>query len=219
MTGPSLRPLVDAEMEAYAARHTTPLSPRLRAVAASTVAWSEHPGYMIDATEAQLLRLLVAISGARRILEVGTFSGYSALAMAEALPADGHIDTLELDPEHAAKAAEHIEQAGESARITIHLGLAIDSLARLQGPYDMAFIDADKSAYPDYYEAVLGLMRPGGLIVADNVFRHGRVLGAQSRDPSVVGMREFNDRVVSDRRVEAVMLTVRDGVSLIRVRG
>lgn len=219
MTRPSVRPLVDAEMEGYAARHTTPTSTLLQAVAASTVAWSEHPGYMIDATEAQLLRLLVAVSGARRILEVGTFSGYSALAMAEALPADGRVDTLELSAEHAAKAAEHIEQAGESGRISIHLGRAIESLARLQGPYDMAFIDADKSAYPDYYEAVLGLMRPGGLIVADNVFRHGRVLDRQSLDPSVVGMRAFNDRVVSDRRVEAVMLTVRDGVTLIRVRG
>ena len=212
-------PLVDGEIEAYAARHTTPTSASLQAVAASTVGWSEHPGYMIDATEAQLLRLLVAVSGARRILEVGTFSGYSALAMAEALPVDGHIDTLELSGEHAAKAAEHIEWAGESGRISIHEGLALDSLARLAGPYDLAFIDADKSAYPEYYEAVLPLMRPGGLIVADNVFRHGRVLDAQSSDPSVGGMRRFNDRVVSDPRVEAVMLTVRDGVSLIRVRG
>jgi caffeoyl-CoA O-methyltransferase len=212
-------PLVDNEIEAYAARHTTPTSATLQAVAASTVGWSEHPGYMIDATEAQLLRLLVAVSGARRILEVGTFSGYSALAMAEALPVDGHIDTLELSGEHVAKAAEHIEWAGESGRISIHEGLALDSLARLVGPYDLAFIDADKSAYPEYYEAVLPLMRPGGLIVADNVFRHGRVLEAQSRDPSVEGMRRFNDRVVSDPRVEAVMLTVRDGVSLIRVRG
>jgi caffeoyl-CoA O-methyltransferase len=212
-------PLVDSEIEAYAARHTTPTPATLQAVAASTVGWSEHPGYMIDATEAQLLRLLVAVSGARRILEVGTFSGYSALAMADALPVDGHIDTLELSREHVAKAAEHIEWAGESGRISIHEGLALDSLTRLVGPYDLAFLDADKSAYPEYYEAVVPLMRPGGLIVADNVFRHGRVLEAQSRDPSVEGMRRFNDRVVSDPRVEAVMLTVRDGVSLIRVRG
>lgn len=212
-------PLVDGEIEAYAARHTTPTSATLQAVAASTVSWSEHPGYMIDATEAQLLRLLVAVSSARRILEVGTFSGYSALAMAEALPVDGHIDTLELSGGHVAKAAEHVAWAGENGRISIHEGLALDSLARLVGPYDLAFLDADKSAYPEYYEAVLPLMRPGGLIVADNVFRHGRVLEAQSRDPSVEGMRRFNDRVVSDPRVEAVMLTVRDGVSLIRVRG
>jgi caffeoyl-CoA O-methyltransferase len=213
------RALVDAEVESYAARHTTPTSQPLQSVVRSTIAWSEHPGYMIDATEAQLLRLLVLISGARRILEIGTFSGYSALAMAEALPADGHIDTLELSREHVAKATEHITRVGESERITIHEGLALDSLAQLQGPYDMAFIDADKSAYPAYYEAVVSLMRPGGLIVADNVLRRGRVLDGASRDPSVAGMREFNDRVVSDPRVEAVMLTVRDGVTLIRVRG
>lgn len=219
MSSRPLRPIADEEMEAYAARHTTPTSELLQAVAASTLAWSDHPAYMIDATEAQLLRLLVAISGARRILEVGTFSGYSALAMVESLPPDGHIDTLELSPEHAAKADEHIEQAGEADRITVHHGIALDSLSSLQGPYDMVFIDADKAAYPAYYEAVLPLTRPGGLIVADNVLRRGRVLDHDSQDPGVRAMREFNDQVVADPRVDAVMLTVRDGVTLIRVRG
>ena len=138
--------------------------------------------------------------------------------MAEALPADGHIDTLELSPEHAAKAAEHIEAAGLGGRIRIHQGIALDSLAALEGPYDVAFIDADKAAYPAYYEAVLPLMRRGGLVVADNVLRHGRVLDGQTSDPSVTGIRAFNDRVASDPRVDAVMLTVRDGVTLIRVR-
>jgi caffeoyl-CoA O-methyltransferase len=213
-----MRPIVDEELEAYAARHTTTSSEQLRAIAAATTAWSDHPNLMIDATEAQLLRLLVGISGARRILEVGTFTGYSAIAMAEALPADGHIDTLELSPEHAAKAAEHIEAAGLGGRIRIHQGVALDSLAALEGPYDVAFIDADKAAYPAYYEAVLPLMRRGGLVVADNVLRHGRVLDGQTSDPSVTGIRAFNDRVASDPRVDAVMLTVRDGVTLIRVR-
>lgn len=213
-----MRPVVDPEIEAYAARHTTTSSELLRTVAESTIAWSDHPGYMIDAAEAQLLRLLVALSGARRILEVGTFSGYSALAMAETLPADGHIDTLELSAEHATKAREHIDLAGEGARITVHQGAALETLARLAGPYDMSFIDADKPGYPDYYEAVVPLLRTGGLIVADNVLRRGRVLDATSQDPGVVAMRAFNDRVVTDHRVEAVMLAIRDGVTLIRVR-
>lgn len=217
MTTP-LRPVADQAMADYAARHTTPTSDRLRAIAASTEAWSEHPGYMIDPVMAQLLRLLTATSGARRILEVGTFTGYSAVAMAEGLPADGHIDTLELSPAHAAKALEHIEAAGESGRITVHQAPAIDTLAVLEGPYDLAFIDADKAAYPRYYDLVVALMRSGGLIVADNVLRRGRVLQGHHADPGVVGMREFNDRVVADPRVEAVMLTVRDGVTLIRVR-
>ncbi len=219
MSGRSPRPIVDQELNAYAARHSTPSSQRLDAVAASTRAWSEAAGaMMIDSSEGQLLKMLAGLLGARRILEVGTFSGYSALALAEALPPDGHIDTLELSPEHAAKAAEHIEAAGEGARITIHTGIALDALDRLKGPYDMAFIDADKSAYPDYYDRILPLMRRGGLIVADNVLRHGRILDAESPDPSISGMRAFNDRAAADPRVDTVMLTVRDGISLVRVR-
>jgi caffeoyl-CoA O-methyltransferase len=218
MTSRPMRPAADPEMGAYAASHTTPSSELLRDVAAATTAWTEYPTYMIDEAEGQLLRLLVGISGARRILEVGTFTAYSALAMVEALPPEGHVDTLELSSEHAAKAAEHIAMADEMARITIHEGNALDTLARLDGPYDMAFIDADKPAYPAYYDAIVPLMRPGGLIVADNVFRRGRVLDAENPDPGVTGMREFNDKVVSDRRVEVVMLTIRDGVTLIRVR-
>jgi caffeoyl-CoA O-methyltransferase len=173
---------------------------------------------MVDEAEGQLLRLLVAITGARRVLEVGTFSGYSALAMAEALPVDGHIDSLEVDPQHAAKATEHIREAGDAGRISIHLGPALDSLETLSGPYDVAFIDAHKAEYPAYYELVVPLMRSGGLIVADNVLGHGRVLDQGDQGPLVAGMREFNERAASDPRVETVMLTVRDGVSLIRVR-
>lgn len=185
MSGRPLRMAADEELAAYAARHTTPLSDELVATAASTRTWSRSAEMMVGETVGQLLRLLVAVSGARRVLEVGTFTGYSALAMAGALPPDGQIDTLE----------------------------------GLTGPYDLAFIDADKSAYPEYFERVLQLMRAGGLMVADNVLRGGRVLDSESRDPSVTGMRAFNDMAATDPRVETVMLTVRDGVSLIRVRG
>ncbi len=173
---------------------------------------------MVDAAEGKLLALLVALVGARQVLEVGTFTGYSAISMAEALPLDGHITSLEVSPEHAAKAAEHIEMAGLSDRISIIEGNAVETLGTLDGPYDMTFIDADKSAYPAYYEAVVPLMRPGGLIVADNVLRGGRVLDPASDDAGTAGMRVFNDRAAADPRVDTVMLTVRDGVSLIRVR-
>jgi caffeoyl-CoA O-methyltransferase len=207
------------ELERYAADHTTTASPVLDAVARSTIRWSGPASeMMIDATEGQLLKLLAGVVGARRILEIGTFGGYSALAMAEALPADGGIDTLELDPAHAAKAAEHVESAGQAGRVNIHVGEALETLDRLEGPYDMAFIDAGKAEYPDYYDRVVPLMRPGGLIVADNVLRHGRILEADSSDPSITGMRTFNERAATDPRVDTVMLTMRDGVSLIRVR-
>jgi caffeoyl-CoA O-methyltransferase len=205
-------------MDGYAAAHSTPPSEQLRAVAQATRDWSDYPGMMVDAAEGRLLAMLVALTAARRILEVGTFTGYSAICMAEALPADGHITTLELSPEHAAKAAEHIELAGVAERISIVQGDALGSLAALRAPFDLAFIDADKPAYRAYFDAIVPLMRPGGLIVADNVLRGGRVLDPENPDPGVVGMRGFNDDAATDPRVEAVMLTVRDGITLIRVR-
>ena len=218
MTNLPPRPVADVEMETYATAHSTPPSEQLAEVARATNEWSDHPGLMVDEVEGKLLSLLVAVSGARHVLEVGTFTGYSAISMAEALPADGHITTLELSPEHAAKAAEHIAMAGASERVTILEGPALESLAGLDGPYDLAFIDADKPGYPVYFDAVVPLMRPGGLIVADNVLRRGRVLDQDNADPGIVAMREFNDRAASDPRVEVVMLTVRDGISLFRVK-
>jgi caffeoyl-CoA O-methyltransferase len=212
------RPVADPALEAYAAAHSTPPSDVLRRIAAATRAWSPMSEMMIDEVEGRLLAMLVALSGARRILEVGTFTGYSAISMGEALPADGHITTLELSAEHAAKAREHIAAAGMADRITVMEGPAVESLTRLEGPFDLAFIDADKAGYPAYYEGIVGRMRPGGLIVADNVMRSGRVLDERLGTPDNVGMRAFNERVASDPRVEVVMLTVRDGISLIRVR-
>jgi caffeoyl-CoA O-methyltransferase len=206
------------DVEAYAAAHSTPPSASLDRVARATEAWSDASVMMVDAVEGRLLTLLVALSRARRILEIGTFTGYSALSMAEALPADGELVTLELHLDHAAKAREHIALAGMDRRITVVEGPALESLAHLEGPFDLAFIDADKLGYPAYYEAVLPLMRPGGLIVADNVLRAGRVLDGASQDPGTLAMRRFNERVATDTRVDVVMLTVRDGISLIRVR-
>jgi caffeoyl-CoA O-methyltransferase len=212
------RPIADPDVEAYAAAHSTPPSGLLQQVASATQAWSDAPGMMVDAVEGRLLTMLVALTGARRVLEIGTFTGYSALAMAEALPADGEIVTLELRADHAAKAREHIALAGMADRISVVEGPALGSLARLAGPFDLAFIDADKPGYPAYYEAALARMRPGGLIVADNVLRGGRILDAGSGSADVTRMRAFNEMVVADPRVEAVMLTIRDGVTLIRVR-
>jgi caffeoyl-CoA O-methyltransferase len=205
-------------MEAYAAEHSTPPSALLARVAEATRAWSDSAGMMIDPLEARLLALLVGISGARRILEVGTFTGYSALAMAEALPPGGRLVTLELRADHAAKAREHVSLGGMQDRISIVEGPAAESLARVDGPFDLAFVDADKPGYPAYFEAVVPLMRPGGLIVFDNVLRGGRVLDPAPGDVDAQATHALNERVRADPRVEAVMLTIRDGVTLIRVR-
>jgi caffeoyl-CoA O-methyltransferase len=215
---PHTWPIANPDVEAYAATHSTPPAAPLDRIAASTRAWSPSPEMMVDEVEGRLLTLLTALVGARRVLEVGTFTGYSAISMAQALPPEGELVSLELRADHAAKAREHIAQAGLSERVTIIEGPALASLAQLDGPFDLAFIDADKANYPAYYEAVIALMRAGGLIVADNVLRGGSVADTSLTDANTTGIRAFNDRVVADSRVEAVILTVRDGISLIRVK-
>jgi len=215
---PRVRPVADREMEAYATDHSTAPSARLAAVDASTRTFSQASEMMVGALEGRLLALLVSLTRAQRILEVGTFTGYSAISMAQAMAPGGRITTLELSPEHAARSRLNIADAGFGAVIEVIEGPAADSLGELTGSFDMAFIDADKAAYPAYYDLVVPLMAPGGLIVADNVLRAGLVLDATDPHPDIVGLREFNANVVADARVECVMLTVRDGVTLIRRR-
>jgi caffeoyl-CoA O-methyltransferase len=219
VSGTASRAIADPELAAYALAHSTPPPEPLVRMAAATRAFSRVPEMMIDDVEGRLLSLLVAISGARRVLEIGTFTGYSALWMATAMPSDGQLVTLEQRSDHAAKASELLAAAGVGNRVSVLTGPALESLASLEGPFDLAFIDADKTGYPAYFEAVVPLMRPGGLIVADNVLRYGRVLGTAGPDDGTAAIRLFNDMVAAHPRVEVVMLTVRDGVSLIRVRG
>jgi caffeoyl-CoA O-methyltransferase len=215
---PRVRPVADREMEAYATAHSTAPSAQLAAVDASTRTFSDLSEMMVGALEGRLLALLVSLTRAQRILEVGTFTGYSAISMAQAMSPGGRITTLELSPEHAVRSRLNITEAGVASVIDVIEGPALESLAGLTGPFDMTFIDADKAGYPAYYDLVVPLMAPGGLIVADNVLRQGRVLEGSDRTPDIAGLREFNAKVVADPRVECVMLTVRDGVTLIRRR-
>jgi caffeoyl-CoA O-methyltransferase len=211
--------IVPEEIEAYAAAHTTPAGEFLDELAAETRATLPSPQMLTGELEGRLLEFLVFLTGARRILEIGTYSGYSALSMARVLPADGTIDTLELEPKHAEFASRWIDRTEWADRITIHVGPAERALERLPGPYDLVFIEADKSGYSGYFEAALERLEPRGLIVVDNVLWSGRVL-EESDDESddTRALREFNDRVVADERVVCVMLTIRDGVTLIRRR-
>jgi caffeoyl-CoA O-methyltransferase len=150
------------------------------------------------------------------VLEIGTFSGYSALAMAEGLPSDGRIVTLEIDETHAELARRAIAESPHAKKIEIVLGPALKSIERLPGPFDFVFIDADKDQYLDYYEAVLPKLAPRGLIAADNTLRSGRVLDENDKHPANEGIRAFNERARNDPRVRCVILSVRDGVTLIR---
>ena len=203
--------IVSDEIQRYAAQHTTPHDALLTELAEETRATLECPQMLTGPIEGRLLSFLVWSLRAKNVLEIGTYSGYSAISMAAGLPDDGHIDTLELSEQHAEVASRYIERAGLADRITVHVGPAAETLERLDGPWDFVFIDADKEGYVGYYEAVVPKLSDHALIAADNTLRGGRVLTGDV-------VIEFNDHVLNDSRVESVLLTVRDGVTLIRRR-
>jgi caffeoyl-CoA O-methyltransferase len=211
--------IVPEDVEQYALEHTTPVGERMDALAEETRSTLRSPGMLSGAVEGRLLEMLVFATGARQVLEFGTYSGYSALSMARALPPDGRIVTLEVDSEHAEFARRHIAASPYADRIEVLLGPALEAVERLDGPFDLVFIDADKENYARYYEAALPKLSPRGLIVVDNTLWSGRVLDPDADDSdSTRALAAFNDMVVRDERVVCVMLTVRDGVTLIRRR-
>jgi caffeoyl-CoA O-methyltransferase len=211
--------LVDPDVERYALEHTTPQSPALNALLAEATEALPFPQMLSGATVGRLLETLVFAVGARTVLEIGTYAGYSALVMAAGLPADGRVITCEIDAGHAAFAQRHFDASPHGDRIDLRVGPALDTVAALDGPFDFVFIDADKAGYPGYFEAVLPKLSPGGLIAADNTLRDGRLLGdPDGWDDDTRAMAAFNDGLVRDERVTAVLLTVRDGVTLIRKR-
>ena len=210
--------LVPDAVEAYAAAHTTAPEAHLRALAEETRQTLTSPQMLTGEVEGRLLEFLVFLAQPRLVLEIGTYSGYSALSMARALPAGARIVSCELDPERVAFAERHIAAAGMSDRIEVRQGPALDTVAGLEGPFDLVFVDADKEGYLDYYEAVLPKLAERGLIVVDNVLWSGRVAAPPSDDDSEAtrALRVFNDHVAADERVVSVMLSVRDGVTLVR---
>jgi caffeoyl-CoA O-methyltransferase len=209
--------IVPEEIERYAEVHTTPPDDLLRRLAGETRATLQSPQMLTGTIEGRLLEFLVFATGARRVLELGTYSGYSAISMVAALPPDGHIDTCEVDEQHAAVARRYIEESGHGDRITIHIGPALETIARLEGEFDLVFIDADKVNYSAYYEALLPRLTTGGLMAIDNTLWSGKVLEPDD-DPGTRAIAELNDRIASDPAVVAVQLTVRDGVTLVRRR-
>jgi caffeoyl-CoA O-methyltransferase len=211
--------IVPEPIDRYAEEHTSPPEPLLAELAQETHATLESPQMLTGTVEGRFLELLVYASGARRVLELGTYSGYSALSMAAGLPPGGRIDTCELDESRAAVARRYIEQSPYSDRIEIHLGPALETIARLEGEFDFVFIDADKPNYVNYYEAVLPRLTERGFIAADNTLWSGRVLDGADDDEGTRAIKAFNEHVKTDPRVTSVMLTVRDGVTLVRPKG
>jgi caffeoyl-CoA O-methyltransferase len=210
--------IADPRVEQYAVEHTTPEPPWFATLAEETRNATRAPTMMVGTLEGRLLTALVAMLRPRSVLEIGTFTGYSALSMAEALPADGRIVTCDISEEHLAIARRHIAASPYAGVIEIRSGPALETIATLPGPFDLVFIDADKTSYSAYFEATLAKLAPDGVILVDNVLWSGRVLDPAIIDPDTAAIKAFNDQVLADDRVEVVMLTVRDGVSLIRRR-
>jgi caffeoyl-CoA O-methyltransferase len=208
--------IVREDIERYAEEHTTPPTELLSALADETRASLRSPQMLTGTIEGRLLEMLVWVSGARRILELGTYSGYSSLSMAAALPEGGRIDTCEIDEQHAEVARRYVAESPYADRITVHLGPALETIERLEGDFDLVFIDADKENYVNYYEAVLPRLSESGLIAADNTLWSGRVLDDEDMSEGTRAIKAFNEHVRADPRVVSVMLTVRDGVTLIR---
>jgi predicted O-methyltransferase YrrM len=209
--------LVSPEVDGYAIRHTTALPPLLQELQAITHEKLGRRANMISGElEGSLLQMLIRALGARRVLEFGTFTGFSALMMAMALPEDGELITLDVNPDTTTMAQSFWNRSPDGHKITSRLGPALETVKTLSGLFDLVFIDADKPAYPAYYEASLALLSSNGLIVVDNVIRSGRVLSPQTDDDHAVD--DFNRMVNDDPRVLNVLLPLRDGITIIRRR-
>jgi caffeoyl-CoA O-methyltransferase len=206
--------LVGSAAVRYAEDNTSPFDGPLAAAAAWTQINTSAPEMMSGLAEARLLEALIVVGGARHVLEVGTFTGVGTLTMAAALPAEGRVTTLEVDEDIAAVARRHIDADPNGRRIELIVGDALETIARLEGPFDLVYIDARKADYPAYYDAVLPKLAERGVIVADNLFRDGAALDATAEDDGTVGIREFARRVQQDKRVNNVLLTIGDGVML-----
>ncbi len=203
----------------YAKEHSTTTSALLREVTEATHRELEAPQMLSGVLDGGLLMALVHALRASLVLEIGTFSGYSALAMASALSEGGRIVTCEIDEKAAAMARRHFAASPLGDRIDLRLGPAIDTVAALEGPFDLVFIDADKTGYLEYYEAVLPKLAPHGLIAVDNTLWGGRVLDPAEDSESTQAIRTFNDHVLADERTDCVLLPVGDGMTVIWRRG
>jgi caffeoyl-CoA O-methyltransferase len=208
--------IVEETIEAYAEAHTTAPEPLLAELAAETRETMASPQMLTGTIEGRFLELLVAGTGARRVLEIGTFTGYSALSMAAALPPDGHVDTLDIEPRHAEVAQRYFDRSPHGGKITLHVGPALETIGRLEGDFDFVFIDADKGNYDAYYDAVLPRLSERGLIAIDNTLWSGKVLDPADEHSRAIAA--LNAKIAADERVVAVQLTVRDGVTLVRRR-
>jgi caffeoyl-CoA O-methyltransferase len=205
---------VPDEIEEYAERYTSARWDVFDRLGAETEETQRNHGMMVGVLEGAFLSFLVHMTRPGRVLELGTFTGWSSIAMARALPPGGMLVTCDVNEETTAVARRYAEEAGVAHRIDFRVGPGLETLATLEGPFDLAFIDADKEGYVDYYEAILPKLAPDGLIAADNT-----LFGSDADDGEITrAITRFNEHVLHDDRVEAVLLPLREGVTLIRRR-
>ena len=204
----------------YIETHASVPNEALEWVVKQTHIRTNHARMLSGAAQGQLLRMFVQMTGARRVLELGTFTGYSAICLASGLPSDGHLDTLELNDELEDLILEGFERAGLADRITLHVGDCKETLKKFRQEmdrYDIVYMDANKREYCEYYDLVFDMVRPGGLILADNVLWDGKVCqDPLPQDKQTLGIAAFNDKVSADPRVESVIMPLRDGLNIIR---
>lgn len=204
--------ILPEEIDTYSEQHTSELDSLYDTLAQVTRDSMKYHHMQVGKVEGAFLRMLARLTNARHILEIGTFTGYSALCLAEGMEDGGRLITCDVDPEATDIAKQHWARSPHGSKIELRLGPALETIAALEGPWDLVFIDADKQNYIHYWEAVMPKVRQGGLLVADNVLWSGRVVNPQKESDFAVD--RFNKHVVSDPRVEAVLLTVRDGITL-----
>lgn len=207
--------IVEPSVEAYAAEHSSPDAELFSRLAQETREKTTAPQMMVGLLEGQFLGTLVRLTRAKRILEIGTFTGYSSISMALALEPDGRIITCDVNDETTSIARRYAEEAGVVDRIEYRTAPGLDSIAELEGEFELIFIDADKPNYLNYYEATLPKLAPGGVMILDNTLWSGRVADPDENDDNTRAIREVNDRILDDPRVNNVLLTVRDGMNLV----
>lgn len=211
---------MESPLDKYLREHSLRSSEALDWIEKQTNIRTNYPRMLSGSVQGALLKIITSILGARRVLEIGSFTGYSATCMASALPADGHIDALEINDELEDLMREGWQKAGVQDLIELHIGDAkttLKTLAEQGAVYDLAFIDANKREYSDYYDLVLPMIRQGGVIIADDVLWDGKVYSdPPAHDAQTAGLLKFNDMVADDPRVEVVVLPLRDGISIIR---
>lgn len=208
--------LINPKAQAYAEKYSRQEDTLLNEIETHTRLHHPEAHMLSGELQGKFLEMISCLLNPTYILEIGTFLGYSALCLVKGLKPDGELHTLEIDEETAAVARENFKKSKTGNKIILHTGIALELINRIIKPWDLVFIDADKTGYSDYYQALVPKLKPGSLILADNVLFHGQVLEKKVTGKSAKAIQAFNDMVDADHRVEKMMLTLRDGVYLIR---